>query len=227
MPSTAGNVTGNVTDTGPEMLGLAKMAPADWRYYASQVALGLEDYYCGRGEAPGWWAGSGAATVGLSGQVDPTQLAALFGQGRHPVSGEALGKPWDHKAADGVVAGFSLSLSAPKSVSVLWALGGKAVGAEVAAAHYAAVAVTVAFLEDHAAFSRSGKAGVFQVDTEGLIIAGFVHRVSRAVDPNLHTHLLVSNKLRCSDGRWRAVDGRELYAMQKPAGNLYQAALRA
>lgn len=68
---------------------------------------------------------------------------------------------------------------------------------------------------------------MFQVDTEGLVLATFVHRVSRGVDPQLHTHLLVSNKVRCGDGRWRAVDGRELYAHQKPAGNLYQAALRA
>ena len=126
-----------------------------------------------------------------------------------------------------MVAGYSLSLSPPKSVSVLWALGGPDVAEQVRAGHDAAVAGTVSFLEDHASFSRMGKAGVFQVDTEGLVVATFVHRVSRGVDPQLHTHLLVSNKVRCGDGGWRAVDGRELYAHQKPAGNLYQAALRA
>ncbi len=208
------------------MLGLAKMAPAAWRYYASHVALGLEDYFTGRGEAPGHWTGSGAAALGLDGEVDPAHLGALFGQGRHPVTGEALGTPWDHRSTDRV-AGYSLSLSPPKSVSVLWGLGTPNVAAEVAAAHQAAVAAAVALLEDHAAFSRAGKAGVFQVDTGGLIVASFVHRTSRAVDPDLHTHLLVSNKVRCADGRWRALDGREVYAMQKPAGGVYQAALRA
>ena len=209
------------------MLGLVNMAPAAWRYYASQVALGLEDYFTGRGEAPGRWTGSGAAGLGLAGEVDPTHLAVLFGQGRDPLTGEALGRPFDHRAGSEVVAGYSLSLSPPKTVSVLWALGGREVAEQVRAGHDAAVAATVSFLEDHAAFSRMGKAGVFQVDTEGLLVATFVHRVSRGVDPQLHTHLLVSNKVRCLDGRWRAVDGRELYAHQKPAGNLYQAALRA
>ncbi len=209
------------------MLGLVKMAPAAWQYYASQVALGLEDYFTGRGEAPGHWTGSGAVGLGLAGQVDPADLAALFGQGRDPRTGEALGRPFDHRAGSEVVAGYSLSLSPPKSVSVLWALGGAEVAEQVRAGHEAAVAATVSFLEDHASFSRTGKAGVFQVDTDGLVVAAFVHRVSRAVDPQLHTHLLVSNKVRCLDGRWRAVDGRELYAHQKPAGNLYQAALRA
>ena len=208
------------------MLGLAKMAPAAWRYYAAHVALGLEDYFTGRGEAPGHWTGSGAAALGLDGEVDPAQLGALFGQGRHPVTGEALGTPWDHRSTDRV-AGYSLSLSPPKSVSVLWGLGTPNVAAEVAAAHQAAVAAAVTLLEDHAGFSRAGKAGVFQVDTDGLIVASFVHRTSRAVDPDLHTHLLVSNKVRCADGRWRALDGREVFAMQKPAGSVYQAAIRA
>ena len=209
------------------MLGMVKMAPADWRYYASQVAVGLEDYYTGAGEAPGQWSGRGAAGLGLAGEVDPVALAALFGQGRHPLSEEPLGVAWNHRRATGLVAGYSLSLSPPKSVSVLWALGGSTVAAQVRQAHDTAVASAVSFLEDHAAFSRMGKAGVFQVDTHGLVIASFVHRTSRAIEPQLHTHLLVSNKARCGDGRWRALDGRELYAHQKPAGNLYQAALRA
>ena len=218
---------GNVARKGADLLGLVKMAPSGWRYYAEEVALGLEDYFTGRGEAPGRWTGSGAAGLGLAGQVDPAHLAALFGQGRDPLTGEALGRAFDHRAHSEVVAGYSLSLSPPKSVSVLWALGGPDVAEQVRAGHDAAVAATVSFLEDHASFSRMGKAGVFQVDTDGLVVATFVHRTSRGVDPQLHTHLLVSNKVRCGDGRWRAVDGRELYAHQKPAGNLYQAALRA
>jgi hypothetical protein len=116
------------------------------------------------------------------GFIAPAHLGALFGQGRHPVTDEALGTPWDHRSTDRV-AGYSLSLSPPKSVSVLWGLGTPNVAAEVAGAHEAAVAAAVALLEDHAGFSRAGKAGVFQVDTEGLIVASFVHRTSRAVDP--------------------------------------------
>ncbi|HEX2698927.1 MAG TPA: relaxase domain-containing protein [Acidimicrobiales bacterium] len=89
------------------------MAPSGWRYYAEEVALGLEDYFTGRGEAPGHWTGSGAAGLGLAGQVDPTHLAALFGQGRDPLTEDALGRPFDHRAGSEVVAGYSLSLSPP------------------------------------------------------------------------------------------------------------------
>src|SRR5205814_6881225 len=76
-------------------------------------------------------------------------------------------------------------------------------------------------------FSRTGKGGLFQLDTEGFVAAAFVHRSSRALDPQLHTHVLVANRAQGVDGRWRSLDGRELYAMQKPAGMLYNAALRA
>ncbi len=96
--------------------------------------------------------------------------------------------------------GWDLTFSAPKSVSALWAVGGGEVGMEVRDAHDAAVAAAVGYLEEHAAFSRTGKAGVRQVDTDGLLAAAFVHRSSRAGDPQLHTHVLVSGRVRC-DGR--------------------------
>src|SRR3984957_17444551 len=85
----------------------------------------------------------------------------------------------------------------------------------------------MAFVEDHAAFTRRGHNGVLQVDTEGLLAASFVHRTSRAADPQLHTHVLVANKVRAEDGAWLALDGRELFATQKATGMLYKAALRA
>ena len=66
-----------------------------------------------------------------------------------------------------------------------------------------------------------------QVGTGGFTAALFDHRTSRAGDPQLHTHVLVLNKVRCADGAWRTVDGREVYAHKKAAGAVYQAALRA
>jgi conjugative relaxase-like TrwC/TraI family protein len=91
-----------------------------------------------------------------------------------------------------VVTGFALSFSPPKSVSLVGAFGGPAVAGEVRAAHEAAVRAALAFLEDHAAFSRTGKGGMFQVDTEGFVAAAFTHRTSRAGDPQLHSHVLVA-----------------------------------
>ena len=56
--------------------------------------------------------------------------------------------------------------------------------------------------------------------------AAFTHRTSRAGDPQWHSHVLVANKVRCADGRWRSLDGREVFAFQKAAGMLYNATLR-
>lgn len=209
------------------MLSRGKVTAATVSYYTATVAAGVEDYYAGRGEASGVWLGWGSTASGLSGEVDSEQLARLF-DARHPLSGEPLGA--SYRVRDGVdpVSGWDLTFSAPKSVSVLWAVGGGEVGLEVRDAHDAAVGTALSYLEEHAAFSRTGKAGVRQVDTDGLVAAGFVHRTSRSGDPQLHTHVLVSGRVRCSgDGVWRALDSKALHRQLKPAGMLYQAALRA
>src|SRR5437899_5554228 len=208
------------------MLSRGKVTAASVSYYTDRVAPGIEDYYAGRGEAEGEWLGSGAAAAGLDGLVTGDQLRALF-DGRHPVTGDQLGKGYVVGGDRQQVRGWDLTFSAPKSVSVLWAVGGGDVGMEVRDAHQAAVRSALTYLEEHAAFSRTGKAGIRQVDTRGLVAAAFVHRTSRSGDPQLHTHVLVSGRVRCDDGIWRALDSRALHRQLKPAGMLYQAALRA
>ena len=209
-----------------EVLSIGRMRARAWEYYAREVAGGLEDYYAGVGESPGVWTGRGAAAAGITGLVSAEALGSAFGEAVHPVSGEALGLGW--RVPDGVT-GFDATFSAPKSVSVLFALGGPEVRAAVRAAHVAAVEEAgLAYLEDHAALTRRGHNGVMVCDTKGLVIARFEHRTSRAGDPQLHSHCLVLNKVRDPvDGSWRALDGRALYLEAKPAGVIYQAALRA
>lgn len=75
--------------------------------------------------------------------------------------------------------------------------------------------------------SRRGKDGVDQIGSSGLSAALFDHRTSRTGDPQLHTHALVVNKVACTDGAWRTLDGREVYHHKKSAGAIYQTALRA
>jgi conjugative relaxase-like TrwC/TraI family protein len=201
------------------------MKTAGWEYYAREVADGLEDYYAGVGEAPGVWTSVGASVAGFSGTVTGDALALAFGDARHPVSGERLGSGW---RAEGVI-GFDATFSAPKSVSLLFALGDSELRAQVRAAHVVAVEEAgLAYLEEHAAFTRRGRNGVMVMDTDGLVIARFEHRTSRALDPQLHSHCLILNKV-CdtSDGSWRALHGRPLFDEAKTAGMLYQAGLRA
>jgi len=208
------------------MMGLAKIAPDGWAYYAKEIAAGVEDYFVGHGEETGRWIGRGTMAMGLSGEVDGEGLSRLFGQGLHPLTGAALGRPFG--IDKNTVAGYALSFSPPKSVSVLWALAASEVSSQVREAHDAAVDSALEFLQDHAAFCRRGHGGATQEATAGYVGAVFVHRTSRAGDPQLHSHVLVANKVQAvSDGRWLSVDGRELYEVQKAAGMLYKAALRA
>src|SRR6266487_2493392 len=185
-----------------------------------------EPLHAAGGTAPGVWTGRGAAAAGISGEVSGEALERAFGEACHPDSGEPLGRPW--REPDGVI-GYDATFSAPKSVSVLFAIGGPELRAEIRAAHVAAVEdAGLAYLEDHAAFTRRGRNGGMITDTDGLVIARFEHRTSRALDPQLHSHCLVLNKVRdAHDGSWRALHGRPLFEEAKTAGMLYQAALRA
>jgi len=206
------------------VLSSAKIGTSSWRYYTNGVACAATEYYLGVGEAPGRWHGRGLAELGLlvGGRVDERQLEALFARGLHPGTGERLGRAWRTDA----VTGFDLTFSAPKSVSTLWALGSVDVSVAAMGAHRAAVEAGLAYLDTHAGLSRRGTDGVEQIGTAGLAVALFDHRTSRAGDPQLHTHALVINKVRCADGRWRTLDATELFHHKKSAGMIYQAALR-
>ncbi|MGH9095220.1 MAG: MobF family relaxase, partial [Acidimicrobiales bacterium] len=157
--------------------------------------------------------------LGLSGVVEADQLRALV-DGLDPSSGVELlagSRPRSVRA-------FDLTFSAPKSCSLLWALGGERVAEVVAAAHREAVEVALGFLEDRAAVARVQFQGVRRrVETGGWVVAGFVHRTSREGDPQLHTHCLVPNLVRRSvDGRVVAFDAGPLYEWCRAAGSVYQ-----
>ena len=124
------------------------------------------------------------------------------------------------------VAGFDLTFSAPKSVSVLFGIGELELQERVRAAHDIAVLQAVGYLERNAAAVRRGHGGVIVEQAPGLVAAAFRHRTSRAGDPQLHTHVLVANLGRGLDGRWSALDGRRLYAHARTASFVYQAVLR-
>jgi conjugative relaxase-like TrwC/TraI family protein len=64
------------------------------------------------------------------------------------------------------------------------------------------------------------------VEADGFVGAAFGHRTSRAVDPHLHTHVLLAYPVH-AEGRWTALDGRRCFPWAKPVGHLYEAQLRA
>ena len=128
------------------------------------------------------------------------------------------------------VAGFDLTFSPVKSVSALWALAPAEVANQVEAAHADAVLATLAMLEREVAFTRVGKGGIRQVPVVGLVAAAFNHRDSRTGDPDLHTHVVVSNKVQSlpdEGGRWLTLDGRMLFKAKVMASEHYNTHLEA
>lgn len=128
------------------------------------------------------------------------------------------------------VAGFDHTFSVPKSVAVLWAVADAGIQALIAEAHHDAVAEVVDFMEREVAATRTGvtagDGAVAQVDVTGLIATGFDHYDSRAGDPQLHTHVVVSNKIQTAfDGKWRSLDGRPMHAAVVALSEHYNAVL--
>jgi conjugative relaxase-like TrwC/TraI family protein len=202
------------------VLSVSKLGAGQEGYYLDAVAHGVEDYYLGNGEAPGRWVGSASELLDLDGQVDAAALRAVL-EGRGPADGVRLIQGRKDR-----VPGFDLTFSAPKSVSVMYGLGDPDIVGEVRVAHDRAVDAALGWLEREGCVSRRGIDGVDIVETDGFVAAAFVHRSSRAGDPQLHTHVLVANLTHCTDGQWRTLHGGPLLWQARTAGYLYKAQLR-
>ncbi len=202
------------------MLTITELRDAE--YVISSVALGLDEYYAGIGEAPGIWTGRFAPHLGLEGVVDAEDLRAVV-EGHDPRSGADLLAGRRRRRVNV----FDATFSAPKSVSLLWGLGRPGTADVVSRAHTEAVSVALSFLEDHAAVARQQTKGVRRrVATAGFAVAGFFHRTSREGDPQLHTHCLIANLVRRPDGSHVAFDANPLFDWAKAAGTVYQAELQ-
>jgi len=200
------------------VLRVAKVRKGGHAYYLEVAGNGT-----GTGiEAPGRWLGTGAAALGLRGEVHGDALGAVL-EGDDPLTRHRLGRSHDRVT----VAAFDLSFCAPKSVSLLQALGPPEVAGEVLAAHERAVDAAVHYVERRAvAVRRPAGGALVPVPAEAVAAAGFVHRVSRALDPHLHSHVVMANLGRGPEGRFSALDGRGVYAHSPAAGALYHAQLR-
>ncbi|WDD26925.1 MobF family relaxase (plasmid) [Clavibacter michiganensis subsp. michiganensis] len=149
-------------------------------------------------------------------------------KGREPADKEELGKfiTAATRPDQTAVAGFDLVCSPSKSISVLWALGDAETRKAIEAAQEQAVRDTVGYLEREAIATRAGTNGVAQIEVEGGIAATvFRHYDSRNGDPQLHDHVVVANKVKGVDGKWRTIDSKLLHRMNVPASEFYNAAV--
>src|SRR6266542_1975731 len=197
---------------------IAKLSVGREDYYVREVAENREEYLSGHGESPGRWLGRGAQALGQEGTASTEAFVRMF-HGRHPETGELLGRGHGERG----VPAFDVVLRPTKSVSLLYGLGDAKVAAHVLDAHHQATTEALGYLEEHIG-ARRGHGGCDHVAGNGLLAVGFDHRTSRAGDPLLHTHVIVANRVRGPDGRWTALDGRDLYRHRVAADAIYRGA---
>tara|TARA_R110002050_G_scaffold111202_3_gene224651 strand:+ start:111406 stop:112503 length:1098 start_codon:yes stop_codon:yes gene_type:complete len=182
--------------------------------------MAQDEYYTGKNEgeaeADGEWDGRGAERLALEGPVSKADFEAAL-NGIDPKTGERLTQIGKSHAP-----GWDMTFSAPKSVSVMWALSPPGDRKTIEAAHRQAVHAATTHLEDHHAFTRRGKGGAIREPVAGLTIARFHHHTSRDLDPQLHTHAFIFNTAPRRDGTWGSLVSRDLYKAQKQAGAVYR-----
>ena len=205
------------------MLSIGKLSPGRADYYLDTVAKGAEEYYLGSGEAPGRWIGHGAELLGLD---RPSRRRRPEARPRRP------GPHWRvaaRPAGTGTDARLRLHVQRTEvgHPPVRSRFRGDPSARRAPHMTLRSMPRSLCSRPRHAG-SAEARGGAQVLPGDGFVAAAFRHRTSRSGDPHLHTHVVVANLARSADdGRWTALDGRQLYAWCRTAGFLYEAHLRA
>ena len=178
------------------------------------VVQGDGTYY-GVGDEPGRGFGDAKMLLGLPTTADQVVFKRLLA-GLAPDGMKRLVPP--HPRRD---KGWDLTFSAPKSVSVLWALGDDTLRRKIEQCHDGAVAVALKFMESQAGMTRRGQGGKLR-EPAALLFMLRKHRISRAGDPGLHTHAVAANLAVRADGTCGAVHSHYFYRAKMMTGAVYQ-----
>ena len=195
--------------------GNAASAAAYYQHLSTDpVGRELEDYYAQ--DAAGIFLGGGAEALGLDGAVTRENFEDLS-QGLTP-AGEVMGAGAEHRA------GWDLTFSSPKSVSILWATADEKTREKIEAAHDKAVAAGLKFMEAHASYGRRGSGGEIH-EKVSLVAATYRHGTSREQDPQLHSHCFVFNVAPREDGTIGGIESRYMYEWKMAGGAAYRCEL--
>ncbi|ESA36548.1 conjugal transfer [Leptolyngbya sp. Heron Island J] len=181
----------------------------------------VKDYYHSDNERPGVWVGSGAKKLGLQGEVHSEQMVNLW-KGYPPEGDKKLVQ---NAGAKNRRAGWDITFSAPKSVSVAWGVADDKLKTKFEQAQQRAVLDAFQYLEDTAAYTRRGAGGKDAQEKVGLVAATFQHGTSREQDLQLHTHGLTLNIGTRKDGTTGALESHHLYQAKMAAGAVYRGRL--
>jgi conjugative relaxase-like TrwC/TraI family protein len=209
-----------------------------YKYLLKSIAVGdgpevtdksnLVRYYSETGTPPGVFLGAGLVGlnnglgVAVGQSVTAENLQRMLQSCADPVTGEVLGRIPGTKA----VGGFDLTFSPSKSVSVAWSLADKKTREVIYRCHQQAIAEVLAYAEREVFHTRSGTQGCVEEDIVGVVAASFTHFDSRDGDPQLHDHVVVLNRVQAtSDGAWRTLDSRQLFASAVMLSEMHQGVL--
>ncbi len=186
--------------------------------------LSNNDYYAVGETVKGQWMGHGAELLGLQGEVTMEQFDAIR-QGNDPKTGEylRLRQNVDRYDKDGhrvAIARnlYDFTVSAPKDLSIQ-ALEDP----RLLLAHDAGVRAIAAELEGLAGASvRMGGASHTRI-TSNLVIARYDHDSSRALDPQIHSHLVAGNlTYDGEEGHWKVLNAVQIYAQHDYLTEVYR-----
>ena len=217
------------------MISIGKLTSVEQavRYLREAVAQQQLEYYTARGESPGRWAGPGAEALELRGEVTDADFAAVL-TGTHPRTGEDLGKHWRTQT----VVAFDVTVSAPKDVSILYALGDERTRHTILRIHGEGVQAAAEYLLANAGWARQYNPDIKSTEAvrAKLVMPEFVHRTARpvtdpttgtvTVDPQLHTHITIPTWVQRPDGSWSQLHSEPLYQHAAAAGAIAQAEWR-
>ena len=176
------------------------------------------------------WEGEGARALGYTGRVETRALrdvlrgwvrdGSLRDRRRQPRRlGRRRGGKWEHRA------GLDLTLSPPRSVSILALLGGDG---RLMAAHEGAARRTLERIESEYVETRKSDPKTrrtVRVGGQKMVAATFLHVRSRELDPHIHIHSIIANAVLDDDGKWRTMANEKIYKGSRRINAFYLAVL--
>ncbi len=203
---------------------------------AEASAGGRLSYYSDNESSPGTWWTPGPPRPGSvlafaeSGSRVSRQDATSLSEGRHPRTGQPLLQA-NAKRNENSRIGYDLCISAPKSVSTIWACGNASQRAAVEAANAAAVARALEVAHELGLIETrrgSSSRGTLQYEAaEHYAIARFQHSSNRDGEPQLHEHCLLMMPCVRADGSTGGLDNYSLKKFARALDSIYKAELAA